>query len=187
MQVHRAAARFSQRWDASAAGASQNAEAAECAGRRIKIIAMSVYGQAANFIDGAEANARIAHEIYPGWVLRVYTSSGAAVTARLRAAGAEVIEMQQPEEGILGMFWRFFAASDPCAGASANLCAPLLALTVLLCGWCSHVAERRFQCLTRRAVRRPRDISGLRLAAQPARARGGARVGRGRVAHALHA
>ena len=46
--------------------------------------------QGANFIAGAEANALAAKKIYPGWVLRVYTSSGASVAARLRAAGAEV-------------------------------------------------------------------------------------------------
>ena len=46
-------------------------------------------------------------------MLRVYTSSGAEIAAQLRAAGAEVVEMSEPE-GIYGMFWRFFAASDPC-------------------------------------------------------------------------
>ena len=89
----------------------------ECAGGRYtKVIAMSLYGSgphAQNFADGAVANARAMADYYPGWVLRVYTSSGAEVSARLRAAGVDVVEMPAPE-GIYGMFWRFFAASDPC-------------------------------------------------------------------------
>jgi len=30
-----------------------------------------------------------------------------------------VVEMEAPE-GVFGMFWRFFAASDPCAGTPGN-------------------------------------------------------------------
>jgi len=90
--------------------------AAECDGPRKKVVSMSLYGsgpQTQNFVDGAIANSRVLASLYPGWVLRIYTSSGAAVEAQLRAAGAEVIEMPEPV-GIYGMFWRFFAASDPC-------------------------------------------------------------------------
>ena len=93
------------------------AEHAHCdAGRDKKVVSMSLYGNGPhtqNFADGAIANSRVLARLYPGWVLRVYTSSGAAIAAQLRGAGAEVVEMPEPE-GIYGMFWRFFAASDPC-------------------------------------------------------------------------
>lgn len=85
-------------------------------GRDKKVVSMSLYGngsQTQNFADGAIANCRVLARLYPGWVLRVYTSSGAAIAAQLQGAGAEVVEMEEPE-GIYGMFWRFFAASDPC-------------------------------------------------------------------------
>lgn len=89
----------------------------QCPGGASKrVVSMSLYGHgpsAQNFADGVLVNSRLLASIYPGWVLRVYTNSGADIAAQLRAAGAEVEEMAEPE-GIYGMFWRFFAASDPC-------------------------------------------------------------------------
>ena len=85
-----------------------------CEGQPSKVISMSLYGSGENFIEGAVANAARVKDVYPdGWALRVYSSSGAEAAARIRAEGAEVVEMPPPE-GIYGMFWRFLAASDPC-------------------------------------------------------------------------
>jgi hypothetical protein len=85
-----------------------------CEGQPSKVISMSLYGSGENFIDGAVANAARVKDVYPdGWALRVYSSSGSEAAARIRAEGAEVVEMPPPE-GIYGMFWRFLAASDPC-------------------------------------------------------------------------
>jgi hypothetical protein len=118
LMCRRAVLRF-QRADARAwQGAPARANAARCPGGQgeRRVIAMSLYGHspdAQNFADGVLVNSRVLASVYPGWVLRVYTSSGAEIAAQLRAAGAEVVEMPEPE-GIYGMFWRFFAASDPC-------------------------------------------------------------------------
>jgi len=62
-----------------------------CDGRTMKIISMSLYGNGSNFISGALENAKKLQEVYPGWILRVYTSSGPEVAAKLRAEGAEVM------------------------------------------------------------------------------------------------
>jgi hypothetical protein len=114
--VHDAVLRF-QRTDPGV----WEAEDMRCnGGGQKKVVSMSLYGtgpNVQNFADGAVANSLVLARQYEGWVLRVYTSSGAAIAARLRSSGVEVIEMPEPE-GIYGMFWRFFVASDPCVSVA---------------------------------------------------------------------
>lgn len=113
-EVQLAVARFRKSWSEGSRAAPQ-----ECLLQKRKVISMSLYGRengsvGDNFLQGAIENGRLAPQLYPGWKLRVYTSLPPALTDRLRQAGIEVVEMEKPE-GIYGMFWRFLAASDPCA------------------------------------------------------------------------
>ncbi len=62
----------------------------KCHGQVKNIVSMSLYGNGANFIAGAVENAKNIRAVYPGWVLRVYTSSGPEAAAMLRSEGAQV-------------------------------------------------------------------------------------------------
>lgn len=77
---------------------------------------MSVYGTDPLYSLGAIENARIWRDVYPDWDLRVYITGGNPAAKTLKSMGVDVRKMPVPG-GIFGMFWRFFAASDPGADA----------------------------------------------------------------------
>lgn len=82
---------------------------------RRNVIAFSLWGNQARYINGAIKNAEQARQIYPGWHCRFYCGRsvpGPAVAALL-AAGAEVIIKEQTGAFLEGLFWRFDVASDP--------------------------------------------------------------------------
>lgn len=77
------------------------------------VIAFSLWGTRATYVEGAIANARLATTVYPGWRCRIYlddTVPFAAVDA-LRRAGAQLVTMPR-SDGRSGLFWRFLAADD---------------------------------------------------------------------------
>jgi len=80
-----------------------------------KVISFSIWGDSAHYILGAILNADIAEKEWPDWTCRFYTSPNvpkAAVDELKSRSNVEVIEMKE-DESWNGMFWRFFAASDP--------------------------------------------------------------------------
>ena len=80
-----------------------------------KVISFSIWGDSANYILGAILNADIAEKDWPDWICRFYTSPNVpkkAVDELKSRSNVEVIEMKE-DESWNGMFWRFFAASDP--------------------------------------------------------------------------
>ena len=80
-----------------------------------KIISFSVYGPLAIYNDGALENIPLAQKYYPDWVCRFYVASDSPCLNRLKELQSDKIEVveMQPEQGIKGMFWRFYAFSDP--------------------------------------------------------------------------
>ena len=79
-----------------------------------KVISFSLYGKNPMYSRGAIANVRQARRAYPGWVCRFYVADDVQeiIVARLRADGAEVINMG-PRLLHEASMWRFFAAADP--------------------------------------------------------------------------
>jgi len=80
-----------------------------------KVISFSLWGDWPGYVIGAVVNADIAKEQWPGWICRFYVAptvpSGIVKELKSRD-NVEVVEMKQ-DESWNGMFWRFFAASDP--------------------------------------------------------------------------
>ncbi|MEM7465997.1 MAG: tetratricopeptide repeat protein [Pseudomonadota bacterium] len=79
------------------------------------IIAFSLWGKQAKYLDGAIRNAKLAPDIYPSWRCRFYVDQSVplVVTDKLRSFGAEIVEMPSPNRAFDGLFWRFLAADDP--------------------------------------------------------------------------
>ena len=77
----------------------------------MKLISMSVWGDAAMYWEGALANCKLVPLIYPGWQLRVYTDTENGYTEALRQSGCQ-IKIMENLGGTHGMFWRFFPASE---------------------------------------------------------------------------
>lgn len=79
-----------------------------------KIISFSLWGDNPKYTIGAIKNAELAKTLYPDWVCRYYIgkSTPIEIINQLKSFdNTEVIEMEE-EGNWLGMFWRFYAASD---------------------------------------------------------------------------
>ncbi|NEN76635.1 hypothetical protein F9B74_10000 [Pelistega sp. NLN82] len=82
------------------------------------IIAFSLYGTAARYLEPAVINAQIVNHIYPGWVCRFYLDHSVPHHAieRLKANGAELVYIEEIDEALQhwpGTMWRFLAIDDP--------------------------------------------------------------------------
>ena len=80
-----------------------------------KVISFCVWGDKAYYVLGALLTADIAAKEWPGWICRFYVSPTVpkeAIDELKRKENVEVLEMSK-DESWNGMFWRFFAASDP--------------------------------------------------------------------------
>jgi tetratricopeptide (TPR) repeat protein len=80
-----------------------------------KVIAFSLFGADATYVEGAVQNALLAPKVYPGWIARFYADATvpAGILSRLRGAGAECILVDGEPGRMFGTFWRFFASDDP--------------------------------------------------------------------------
>ena len=80
-----------------------------------KVISFSIWGDKPYYVLGAILNADIAAKDWPGWICRFYVSPNVpreAVDELIKKDNVEVVEMKK-DESWNGMFWRFYAASDP--------------------------------------------------------------------------
>lgn len=92
------------------------------------VIAFSLWGDRATYVEGAIANVALARGLYPGWVCRIYADISVPLAAieTLGRAGAQIVMMPRAENHF-GLFWRFLAADDPqvryflCRDADARL------------------------------------------------------------------
>jgi hypothetical protein len=78
----------------------------------MNLISFSLWGENPLYIDGAIENVKIAREVYPGWVCRIYHDSltPADKLAELRAEGAETQLVEGT--GWCGLFWRFIPVGE---------------------------------------------------------------------------
>ncbi len=79
----------------------------------LNIIAFSLWGDDAKYLDGALQNARLAPGIYPGWTCRFHCDETVPQPVRdqLKALGAEVVMMKRVKP-FDGLFWRFLPVND---------------------------------------------------------------------------
>ncbi len=79
----------------------------------LNIIAFSLWGDDAKYLDGAQENARLGPRIYPGWTCRFYCDDTVPqkVREQLIAADAEVVMMKRVNP-FDGLFWRFVPIND---------------------------------------------------------------------------
>lgn len=80
-----------------------------------KIISFSLWGNDPKYTYGAIRNAEIAAYIYPDWICRYYIgkSTDDNIIQTLKSLkNTEIIQMDVDGDWT-GMFWRFYAASDP--------------------------------------------------------------------------
>ena len=80
-----------------------------------KVISFSLWGNDVKYVLGAILNADIAEKEWHGWICRFYVSPNvpeSAVKELESRDNVEVVRMEQ-DESWNGMFWRFYAASDP--------------------------------------------------------------------------
>ena len=92
------------------------------------VIAFSLWGDRATYVEGAISNVGLARTLYAGWVCRIYADSSVPQAAidTLARDGAQVVMMPRAE-GHSGLFWRFLAADDAqvryflCRDADARL------------------------------------------------------------------
>ncbi len=78
------------------------------------VIAYSLWGQDARYLEGALTNARLAPHLYPGWRCRFYVDGSVPdrVVGALLANGADIVRMPDQSRQYEGLFWRFRAAFD---------------------------------------------------------------------------
>ena len=79
------------------------------------VIAFSLWGRDERYLSGAERNAGLVGDIYPGWSCRFYCDDTVPdrVSVRLLALGADLWFMPRPRALFEGLFWRFDVANDP--------------------------------------------------------------------------
>ena len=79
------------------------------------IIAFSLWGSQPRYLRGAERNARLIPDLYPGWKARIYHDDSVPreTIELLDGLGVERVRMARPENFFDGLFWRFLPASDP--------------------------------------------------------------------------
>lgn len=82
---------------------------------RENIISYSLFGHLPRYGESAVMNVDVAKEIFPEWTCRFYVDDSVPknVIDRLRAGGAEVIEVDEKQKLLTGLYWRFFVMDDP--------------------------------------------------------------------------
>ena len=77
------------------------------------VVAFSLWGIHATYVEGAITNAGLVRTLYPGWTCRIYLDASVSQNAidALRQARAQIVTMPRPDTHY-GLFWRFFAADD---------------------------------------------------------------------------
>lgn len=86
------------------------------------IIAFSLWGDRPEYVTGAIVNAQIAKHLYLRWTARFYCDRSVPADAieALKAYGAQVVMMDDPDLAGLRPMWRFFVSDDP--GVNVFVC-----------------------------------------------------------------
>jgi hypothetical protein len=78
-----------------------------------RIISFSLWRDNPLYSEGAIANVLEAKEVYEGWICRFYVHHACRAMDILLGMDCEVVPMEGPLTDERGLFWRFWAASDP--------------------------------------------------------------------------
>lgn len=83
-----------------------------------KVIAFSLFGNDAKYLEPAIMNAQIRADIYPDWICRFYIDDSvpAAAIERLVSYGAEIVLVTGEAAQWVGTVWRFLALDDADVG-----------------------------------------------------------------------
>lgn len=79
------------------------------------IISYSLFGDSPRYGEVAILNMKHAAEIYPEWTCRFYVDDTVPVSIlqRLTQKGAQIIQVNEDQKKISGLYWRFFVMDDP--------------------------------------------------------------------------
>lgn len=79
------------------------------------LIAFSLFGKRAKYLETAVLNAQVAHTLFPNWICRFYIDETVPEHAvqRLKSNGAEIIKITEDLKSWPGAMWRFLAINDP--------------------------------------------------------------------------
>jgi hypothetical protein len=83
--------------------------------KKKKIISFCLYGNDLRYTNGIICNLELAKKIYPGWICRVYYGQSVPENVIERIKGysnTEVVLMQEGEDVLFPMIWRFLAIDD---------------------------------------------------------------------------
>ncbi len=80
-----------------------------------KVICFSMWGDNPKYTVGGVENADLALDIYPDWVCRYYVGKSVpdSIINELKVRPNTEVLIMNEEGNWEGMFWRFYAASDP--------------------------------------------------------------------------
>ncbi len=80
-----------------------------------RVIPVGLYGKNPKYTIGALHNMEAAKIYFPGWVCRFYVTADVPeeIVSKLKALGAEIVDIPAGKGYISGMFWRFLVAADP--------------------------------------------------------------------------
>lgn len=83
--------------------------------RSKNVIAYSLWGNQAVYMNGILTNAAAAAHLFPEWTMRVYydDSVPVSVITDLRKMGVQLMHQTGSSQGNFGLFWRFFVSDDP--------------------------------------------------------------------------
>jgi len=80
-----------------------------------KIISFSLYGEHSKYSIGMLCNVELAKKIYPDWICRIYYGGSVPpqyIEKLSEYNNTELIQMDESENGIFPMIWRFLAIDD---------------------------------------------------------------------------
>ncbi len=85
------------------------------AGPKRNVIAFSLFGTGARYVEGAIRNATVAPHLYPGWTTRFYIDDTVPeeVRRRLSRLGAQLRRVSGMPAARFGLYWRFLVEDDP--------------------------------------------------------------------------
>ena len=83
--------------------------------RKENIISYSLFGDSPRYGETAILNLQLAKDIYPEWTCRFYVDETVpqSVLQRLEQQGAQIIQVNEKQKQISGLYWRFLVMDDP--------------------------------------------------------------------------
>ena len=81
----------------------------------LQVISYSLFGNEARYMDGVITNAKLAQQIYPGWIVRVYHDDTVPkhVLETLKNLNVQLVNLSKYSPLEHKLFWRLFVAFDP--------------------------------------------------------------------------